>query len=72
MADTSTAYQLYVGIDIAADTFTASGLAPGGTPTAPLAEDQTPAGFAALERRLRATGVPPAATLAVLEATGTL
>ena len=44
MADTSVAYQLYVGIDSAAETFTASWLASGGTPTAPLAEDQTPAG----------------------------
>ncbi len=71
MDDTSAGYQLYVGIDVAADTFTAAWLAPGGTPTAPLAGDQTPAGSAALPRRLQATAVPPAATLVVLEATGT-
>jgi transposase len=70
MADTSVAYQLYVGIDIAAETFTASWLASGGTPTAPLAADQTPAGYAALQRRLRAVGVAPAETVVVLEATG--
>jgi transposase len=70
MADTSAGYQLYVGIDVAADTFTAAWLAPGGTPTAPLTDDQTPAGHAALQRHLPTTGVPPAATLVVLEATG--
>ncbi len=70
MADPSAAYQLYGGIDIAAETFTASWLASGGTPTAPLAADQTPAGYAALQRRLRAVGVAPAETLVVLEATG--
>ena len=63
-------YQLSFGIDVAADTFTVSWLAPGGTPTAPLTGEQTPAGYAALQRRLRATAVPPAATLVVPEATG--
>ncbi len=71
MADTSAGYQLCVGIDVAADTFTASWLAPGGTPTAPLTREQTPAGYAALQRRLQATGAPPTETLVVLEATGT-
>ena len=70
MDDTSAGYQLYVGIDVAADTFTTSWLAPGGTPTPPFGGEQTPAGDAALQRRPRATGVPPAATLVVLEATG--
>ena len=70
MDDTSAVYQLYVGIDVAADTFTAAWLAPGGTPTPPFGGEQTPAGHAALQRRLRATGVPPAATFVVLEATG--
>jgi hypothetical protein len=50
MDDRSAAYQLYVGIDVAAD--------------------QAPAGYATLQRRLRAAGVPPASTLVVLEATG--
>ena len=70
MDDTGMVYQLYVGIDIAADTFTASWLSPGGTPTAPLTREQTPAGYAALQRRLQATGASPAETLVVLEATG--
>ena len=66
----SAAYQLYVGIDVAAETFVAAWLAPGGQPTTPVASEQTPAGFAALQRRLQATGSPPTATLVVLEATG--
>ena len=39
-------------------------------PTAPFTGEQTPTGFAALQRRLRATAAAPAATLVVLEATG--
>src|SRR5215216_1303940 len=70
MEATSAGYQLYVGIDVAADSFTTSWLTPGGTPTPPFGGEQTPAGHAALQRRLRATGVPPTATLVVLEATG--
>jgi transposase len=63
-------YQLYVGVDVAADTFTAAWLAPGGKPVAPYTGEQTAAGFATLDRRLRATAAPAAATLVVLEATG--
>jgi transposase len=70
MEDGGSAYQLYVGIDVAAETFVAAWLTPGGQPGAPLTGEQTPAGFAALQRRLRATAAPPAATLVVLEATG--
>src|SRR4051812_14204791 len=70
MEEGGAAYQLYVGIDVAAETFVAAWLAPGGQPGAPVTEEQTPAGFAALQRRLRATARPPAATLVVLEATG--
>jgi transposase len=64
------AYQLYVGVDVAAETFVAAWLAPGGQPSAPFTGEQTPAGFAALQRRLRATGSPPTTTLIVMEATG--
>jgi transposase len=64
------AYQLSVGIDVAAETFVAAWLAPGGQPSTPGAGEQTPAGFAALQRRLTATAASPAATLVVLEATG--
>ncbi len=48
----------------------AAWLALGGQPGTPVTGEQTPAAFAALAHRLRATGIPPAATLAVLEATG--
>ncbi len=60
-----------VGVDIAAATFTAAWLAPGRKPGAPVTLAQTPAGFAALQRRLQATGVAPAATRVVMEATST-
>src|SRR4051812_21564041 len=70
MEDTRVAYQLYVGVDIAAETFVAAWLVPGGQPGMPVTGEQTPAGFAALQRRLQGTGSPPAATLVVLEATG--
>ena len=64
------AYQVYVGVDVAAETFVAAWLAPGGQPGTPVTGEQTPAGFAALQRRLQGTGASPAATLVVLEATG--
>ncbi len=70
MEDGSVTYRLYVGVDIAAETFVAAWFAPGGKPAAPFTGEQTPAGFAALQRRLRATAIPPAATLVVLEAIG--
>jgi len=70
MEDGGAAYQVYVGVDIAAETFTAAWLAPGGKPTTPFTSEQTPVGFAALRHRLQGTGSPPAATLVVLEATG--
>ncbi len=62
-------YLLYVGIDIAATTFTATWLRPTGTARPGTSFPQTPAGFAALQEQLAATGVAPAATLVVLEAT---
>jgi transposase len=70
MEETKPAYQLYVGVDIAAETFTAAWLPPGGPSGAPITGEQTAAGFAALDRRLRATAAPADATLVVLEATG--
>jgi len=64
--------RLYVGVDIAAATFVAEWLAPGGQPTTPFTGEQSPAGFAALQRRLhQATAIAQAATLVMLEATGT-
>ncbi|MBF6592670.1 MAG: IS110 family transposase, partial [Ktedonobacterales bacterium] len=63
-------YQSYVGIDIAATTFTAAWMPAGAAPTPPVTHPQRPSGFAALQRHLAATGIPPAATLVVMEATG--
>src|SRR3954452_14772593 len=68
--DRSTDYRLFVGIDIAAATFTASWMPPGAAPTAPITHPQRPAGGASFQRQLAATGVLPADTLVVLEATG--
>ncbi len=63
-------YQLYVGIDIAATSFTAAWMPPDGSPTPPITHPQTPQGFAALQRQFAATGSAPDTTLVVLEATG--
>jgi transposase len=63
-------YQLYVGVDIAAKSFTATWAAdPASAPKASSFE-QSEAGFATFQQRLAATGVAPEATLVVLEATG--
>ena len=69
-ASPAPAYQLFVGIDIAAATATVTWMPPGGAPGAPFTVDQTPEGYALLQRRLLATGHAPAAILAVMEATG--
>jgi transposase len=63
-------YQLFVGIDIAAATFTGSISTGSRAPTRPFTLSQSPEGFATLIARLQADGVPPAATLVVMEATG--
>jgi transposase len=70
MDDGSAVYQLYVGIDVAAETFTAAWLTPGGPPVTAFTGEQTPVGHAALQRRLQTAAMPPAATLVVVEATG--
>ena len=62
-------YQLCVGIDIAATTFTAAWLRPSGTPSAATSFPQSPVGFTALQQQLQATGSAPAATLVGVEAT---
>lgn len=66
----ATLYQLFVGIDIAAKTFTVTW-----TPNRPTREhavtlSQSPDGYTALQQRLLATGIAPAQTLVVMEATG--
>ena len=50
MEEGGTAYHLYVGIDVAAETFVAAWLAPGEQPGTPVIGEQTAAGFAALQR----------------------
>jgi transposase len=61
---------LFVGVDIAAKTFTASWMTPGGSPGRPLTLEQAPQGFASLRTRLLGIGQLPSATLVVMEATG--
>lgn len=63
-------YQLFVGVDIAAKTFTATWACdPAQAPKA-VTFEQSPASYAAFQERLAATAVTPKATLIVLEATG--
>jgi transposase len=63
-------YQLYVGIDVAATSFTAAWTTDGSPSERARTFGQTPDGFAALQEQLRVSGVPPAQTLIVVEATG--
>ena len=63
-------YRLFVGVDIAATTATVAWQAAGAPPIRPFAIEQSSQGFAALERRLRATGQAPAQILVVIKATG--
>jgi len=62
--------QLFVGVDIAAATFTAAWSRTDAPVSTPRPYHQTPHGFAALQAQLAATGVLPADTLVVMEATG--
>jgi transposase len=64
------AYRSFVGIDIAAASFTALWTIDGRMLPKAVTCSQTPAGFAALQQQLQATGAAPAETLVVLEATG--
>jgi transposase len=63
------AYLLYVGIDVAATTFTALATTEGPPIERARTFAQTSEGFAALQDQLRTTGVAPAQTLIVVEAT---
>jgi transposase len=64
-------YQLFVGIDVAAETFTAFWTPFSPQHDRPVTLPNTPDGSARLAQHLLATGVAPAATLIVLEATST-
>lgn len=59
MSTPAVPFALFVGVDIAAATATAAWLIPGAAPKKPISFDQTPAGFATLQRHLAATGVSP-------------
>jgi transposase len=61
-------YHLFVGVDIAAATFDASWQTTA-APTPARTFPQTPAGFAQFQQALQASGIAPAATLVVMEAT---
>ena len=63
-------YRCFVGIDIAASSFTALWTTDGKMLPSAVTFSQSPAGFAAFQQQLQATGVAPAQTLIVLEATG--
>lgn len=63
-------YQLFVGLDVAAATFTASWRMPTAEPVKPVTLGQSPAGYRQLLHHLATTEIPPAQTLVVLEATG--
>lgn len=63
-------YQLFVGVDIAAASFAATWTT-GGPPCERVQTfEQAPDGFAGFQRWLSTTAVAPAATLVILEATG--
>jgi transposase len=63
-------YTLFVGIDIAAKTFTARWMQAQGRATRPLTCEQTAEGFATLRRQLLASGTDAGQILVVMEATG--
>ena len=63
-------YRCFVGVDIAATSFTALWEADGRTLPRAVTFAQTPSGFATFQQQLQATGVMPEQTLIVLEATG--
>jgi transposase len=65
-----TPYCLFVGIDVAAATFTATWCTTITDPVKPVTLPQTPDGYRQLQQQLSATDISPAATLVVLEATG--
>ncbi len=63
-------YRLFVGVDIAAATFTAVWREVDAAPSRALTLDQSPQGFTTLDARLQATGHAASDTLIVMEATG--
>lgn len=64
------AHKLYVGVDIAPATATATWIARDTPRSAPLTVPQTAQGYATLCAKLATTGIAPSDTLIVMEATG--
>jgi transposase len=62
-------YRLFVGVDVAATTFTVAWMSSAEAPSKPIRLAQTPEGYQHLQQQLADTGIPPADTLVVLEAT---
>ena len=60
----STYYRLFVGVDIAATSATASWMAPSDRPTRPITIDQTTQGYASLQKQLLDTGLDPVRIIA--------
>src|SRR5215213_6535736 len=71
MARTSSHYRLFVGIDVAATTCAVAWMHATTQPSRAISIDQTPTGFAALQRKLQVIEPEPQAVLIVMEATGT-
>ena len=69
-SQSTVSYSLCVGVDIAATTATVSWMRPGENACRPVTIEQTPDGYASLERKLCATGQAPDQVLVVMEATG--
>ena len=67
---TAQTYALFVGVDIAATTATASIRRPGAQAQRSFTIDQTPEGYTSLLHKLQATGHAPCRVLVVMEATG--
>ncbi|HMQ33400.1 MAG TPA: IS110 family transposase [Chloroflexaceae bacterium] len=65
-----TTYDLFVGVDIAASSFTASWSLSTNPPLRPVTFEQSPAGFQSFLQELAGMNVTPAQTLVVMEATG--
>ncbi len=63
-------YQVFVGVDVAASSFTASWCEPTTVPCPAHTFAQTPTGYTAFHHQLQAMQVAPARILIVLEATG--
>lgn len=70
-ANPASAYQLYVGIDISAATFTAARMRPETKPSKAVDYQQTPDSFYKFQQDLLQTGLSASQILIVMEATGT-